>query len=76
MIKFTIRRDRCKGCGLCLAHCPKNLLQLAPDLNALGYHPVEQSEPDKCNGCALCATMCPDVCFDIAKVESAKEVAS
>lgn len=76
MIKFTIRRDRCKGCGLCLAHCPKNLLQLSSDMNALGYHPVEQTEPEKCNGCALCATMCPDVCFDIAKIETVKEVAS
>lgn len=77
MIKFVIRRDRCKACGLCSAACPKKILKDGPDLNVLGYHAVIQEDPEKCTGCGLCAVMCPDVCFDIYKVEdTAKEVAS
>ena len=77
MIKFVIRRERCKACGLCIASCPKKILKDGSDLNVLGHHAVIQVEPEKCSGCGLCATMCPDVCFDIYKVEDAvEEVAS
>ena len=26
MVKFTINENRCKGCGLCVRACPKQLL--------------------------------------------------
>ena len=78
MVKFVIRRDRCKACGLCIASCPKHLLKEGPDLNALGYHAIIQEEGEKCTGCGLCATMCPDVCFDIYKTveKTAQEAVS
>ena len=31
MAKLTIDAERCKGCGLCVATCPKKLLQIAKD---------------------------------------------
>lgn len=73
MIKFVLRRERCKACGLCVKHCPKDTLREGADLNVLGYHAVEQVAPEKCNGCGLCAAMCPDVCIDIYKVNDAVE---
>ena len=29
MAKLTIDAERCKGCGLCVANCPKKLLRIA-----------------------------------------------
>ena len=67
MAKLTFRSDLCKGCGLCVAFCPKGLLVLAQDkINAKGHHPAEITDQEKCIGCAFCATMCPDC---IIKVE-------
>jgi 2-oxoglutarate ferredoxin oxidoreductase subunit delta len=31
MAKLTFKTDKCKGCGLCVDACPKNLLVLAAD---------------------------------------------
>lgn len=71
MIKVTINAERCKACGLCIAHCPKQLLQPSPRLNEAGYHPTTQHEPESCTGCGLCAVMCPDICFTIVRLGDA-----
>jgi 2-oxoglutarate ferredoxin oxidoreductase subunit delta len=73
MIKLTIRSERCKACGLCIAHCPKQLLHPSPTLNETGYHTTMQSEPEKCNGCAICALMCPDICYTIIRTDESAE---
>ncbi|MGQ9796798.1 4Fe-4S binding protein [Desulfosoma sp.] len=31
--------DRCKGCGYCIAFCPRDVLQESKRFNAKGYHP-------------------------------------
>ena len=67
MAVLTFKTDKCKGCGLCIKVCPKNVLALATDkINAKGHHPFEAVNKDACIGCAFCATMCPDC---IIKVE-------
>ena len=61
MAKLTFKTDFCKGCGLCVDACPKQVLALAKDkINKKGLYPVEAVHPDKCIGCAFCAPMCPD----------------
>ena len=58
--------NRCKGCGLCVAVCPKHILCIADGrFNIKGYRPVEVVDPDSCTGCAACATICPDVVFSV-----------
>jgi 2-oxoglutarate ferredoxin oxidoreductase subunit delta len=66
-----IDNERCKGCGLCVAVCPKNVLELGKELNAKGYFPAYQARPEDCIYCAICCVMCPDVAISI--VETADE---
>ncbi len=68
MAKLTFKTDMCKGCGLCVAACPKKLLVLATDvINAKGHTPVKITDESQCIGCAFCATMCPDCIIKVEK---------
>ena len=68
MPKVTIDQNVCKGCELCSAVCPKQILALSNDkLNAKGYHPMEVVEPEKCIGCTACAVMCPDCAIEVER---------
>ena len=68
MPKVTFDTDRCKGCGLCVAACPKKILYLATDkLNKKGHSPAAIREPELCIACACCATMCPDCVITVEK---------
>jgi len=70
--KHLIDRDRCKGCGICVDSCPKNVLEISDELNTKGYFPAFQARPDDCVFCAICCTMCPDVAIAISEIEEEK----
>ncbi len=65
--KHIVDKDRCKGCGLCVAICPKDVLELSREVNTKGYFPVFQARPEDCIYCAMCCVMCPDVAIEIAE---------
>jgi 2-oxoglutarate ferredoxin oxidoreductase subunit delta len=44
----------CKGCGLCIAFCPKGVLVLGMDNRPKAIY------PEKCIGCRWCELHCPD----------------
>jgi len=64
-----IDKDRCKGCGLCVTVCPKNVLEISDKINTKGYFPAKQARPEDCIFCAICCTMCPDVAITISEIE-------
>jgi 2-oxoglutarate ferredoxin oxidoreductase subunit delta len=62
MKKYLVIVDEkvCKGCGLCVFYCPKNVLKLADKINQKGYTIAEVVNLDDCIGCRLCDIACPD----------------
>ena len=65
---LTFDRDRCKGCELCVAVCPKHILALdTRQVNKKGYHPAGVTDISLCIACACCARICPDSVITVEK---------
>ena len=68
MNKVVINESACKGCGLCVEACPKNIVKLDMErLNTKGYNPAVCVDMDSCISCAFCATTCPDLAIEVNK---------
>ncbi len=57
--------ERCKGCGLCIAACPRNVLAFSGTLNQSGYDVAHMANPEDCIGCGFCAMTCPDIVIEV-----------
>ena len=51
--KVKVRVEWCKGCGICVALCPWQVL-------ALDERGKVRVANEACNGCRLCEIHCPD----------------
>ncbi|WP_291637626.1 4Fe-4S binding protein [Clostridium sp.] len=60
-IEITLKKERCKGCGICVAFCPKNILAL----DTLGK--VFVINEDACINCGQCELRCPDYAIYVEK---------
>jgi 2-oxoglutarate ferredoxin oxidoreductase subunit delta len=54
----VIRERYCKGCGICVAFCPKQVL-------ALKNNKVFAEKAELCIGCRMCELRCPDFAIEI-----------
>ena len=57
--KVEIRNNECKGCYLCVAACPKKVLEASGCFNTQGYNYVKY-KGEGCIGCAICFYSCPE----------------
>ena len=61
-----VNSEWCKGCGICVHFCPKNVLELNEDEVAVAVR------PDDCIGCQLCERRCPDLAIEVEIEEEQK----
>ena len=62
----TINSSMCKGCGYCIAFCPKNILEMSKERSEKGhFYPVNINK-DACTRCGICALMCPEAAIEVA----------
>ena len=57
--KHVINREWCKGCGICVAVCPKNVLELDSREKATA------ARLQDCIACQLCEQICPDLAITV-----------
>jgi 2-oxoglutarate ferredoxin oxidoreductase subunit delta len=71
--KIVIDAERCKGCGLCVAVCPKQTIVISTVSNKNGYFPAQTDSRD-CTGCAACAIVCPEAIIQVLRDASGRVI--
>jgi 2-oxoglutarate ferredoxin oxidoreductase subunit delta len=56
---LLINREWCKGCGICVALCPKQVLELDVKEKSTVIRPGD------CICCTLCELRCPDLAITV-----------
>lgn len=51
--------ELCKGCELCIAACPPDVLKFHEKFNSKGYH-YAYYIGEGCTGCGVCYYACPE----------------
>ena len=72
-VKGRIEVDElyCKGCEVCVAACPQEVLALATDrITTKGYHPATL-RVEGCTGCGICAVVCPEAAITVYREKPA-----
>jgi 2-oxoglutarate ferredoxin oxidoreductase subunit delta len=63
---LVIDTEKCKGCELCIAACPPNVLEMSATVNEMGYR-YPRLNPG-CTGCTACQMVCPDFVFAVYRL--------
>ena len=59
MLNFTINKEKCTGCGLCVLDCPSMII-------AIGDYPyIKEGKESHCIKCQHCLAVCPEGALSI-----------
>ncbi len=61
--KHSINRSWCKGCGICVRFCPRNVLSLDDQDKVYAAH------AEYCICCKMCESRCPDLGIEVITEE-------
>jgi 2-oxoglutarate ferredoxin oxidoreductase subunit delta len=71
-----IDKELCKGCNLCVIHCPTECLGLnTSETNSYGLHFAYQIEEEKCIACMNCGIICPEAAVTVYRMRKRKDAA-
>ena len=56
---LRIDREWCKGCGICVAFCPKQVLELDRHDKSVA------ARVEDCTTCQMCELRCPDLAIEL-----------
>jgi len=65
MARVRVLENYCKGCGLCVPVCPKEILYIRDEVDHRGVHVVAVRDETECTACLQCVTMCPDAALEV-----------
>ena len=57
--EHVVNREWCKGCGICVQFCPKQVLELDDQGKAVAVR------PEACICCKMCEYRCPDLAIEV-----------
>ena len=60
--QLVIEKAWCKGCGICAAFCPKQVLEIKKEK-------VTVKDPEACIFCGMCEMRCPDYAIYLVNLE-------
>jgi 2-oxoglutarate ferredoxin oxidoreductase subunit delta len=71
--RIEIDNNYCKGCKLCIAVCPQDVLELSQLRNSKGYLLPSAARGEDCTGCLQCEMTCPDLAITVITDGNSKE---
>jgi 2-oxoglutarate ferredoxin oxidoreductase subunit delta len=66
--EHLLNREWCKGCGICVAFCPKRVLELDEKDKVVAMRPID------CIACRMCELRCPDLAIEILTEEEEQDL--
>ena len=64
VVRITIM-PHCKGCGICVAVCPRRVLEPSKKFNEYGNPITAAARPEDCIKCRMCEMNCPDFAVEV-----------
>ena len=65
--EHRIDREWCKGCGICVAFCPKTVLELDKKEKSVA------ARIEDCIACRMCELRCPDLAVEVEIEDTEKK---